>query len=229
MRVSWRGLLALSPPAGFFVLAVGIVLGLAGVTVWLFADHHGSAAIKVALAAGFMVAAAVAAVRTALAARPAPRGAPLTRADQPELWREIDELAVLAGTRTPDDVRLTPDVNPGVREEPNLLGLRAGPRHLEIGLPLLAGTDIRLSGRPTGSGSCRERSGWPPRRSSAGRSAAADRLAAGDGPGRRARAGPAQQRADPGGGGAGPGVHGAARADRIAHGQVRGGGVGVSV
>lgn len=139
MRVSWRGLLALSLLAGFFVLAVGIVLGLLGVTVWLFADHHGSAAIKVALAAGFMVAAAVAAVRTALAARPAPRGAPLTRADQPELWREIDELAVLAGTRTPDDVRLTPDVNAGVWEEPNLLGLRAGPRHLEIGLPLLAG------------------------------------------------------------------------------------------
>ena len=136
MRVPWRGLLALSLLAGFFVLAVGIVLGLFGLALWLMVNHHGS--LVVWLAAIGMSAVLVKAVRAALVVRIEPQGAPLTERDQPALWREIHELAVLAGTRPPDDVRLTAVVNAGVWEEPRLLGLRAGERHLEIGLPLLA-------------------------------------------------------------------------------------------
>lgn len=142
MRVSWRGLLALSLLAGFFVVAAGIVLGLAGFAIWSFAEGHGGAAIKLVIGAVIVGMAVVTAVRSALAIRHEPGGVPLTRHDQPVLWQTVDELAAVAGTRGPDDIRLVPEVNASVSEEAKLLGLRSGRRYLQIGLPLLAGMSV---------------------------------------------------------------------------------------
>src|SRR4030088_1883525 len=53
-------------------------------------------------------------------------GVPLTRPRQPHLWELVDELAEVAGTRGPDELLLTPEVNAGVQEDGLLLGLRPG-------------------------------------------------------------------------------------------------------
>ncbi|WP_369225018.1 M48 family metalloprotease [Streptomyces sp. R39] len=75
----------------------------------------------------------------------APPGLPVTAADEPRLWALLRELAAATGTRAPDAVVLTGDVNAAVSEEPRLLGLRPGPRRLYLGVPLLTGlTEARL-------------------------------------------------------------------------------------
>jgi Zn-dependent protease with chaperone function len=51
----------------------------------------------------------------------------------------VRRLADVAGTRPPDEIYLTSDVNAGVMEETRLLGLVAGRRRMFIGAPLLAG------------------------------------------------------------------------------------------
>ena len=75
----------------------------------------------------------------------APPGLPVTAADEPRLWALLRELAAATGTRAPDAVVLTGDVNAAVSEQPRLLGLRPGPRRLYLGVPLLTGlTEARL-------------------------------------------------------------------------------------
>ncbi|HEU5472072.1 MAG TPA: M48 family metalloprotease [Actinophytocola sp.] len=66
-------------------------------------------------------------------------GVRLTEAAQPELWGLVRKLAVVAGTRPPDEIYLTAEVNAAVMEETRLLGLIAGTRRMFIGAPLLAG------------------------------------------------------------------------------------------
>ncbi|MER7188017.1 M48 family metalloprotease, partial [Streptomyces hyaluromycini] len=68
-----------------------------------------------------------------------PPGLPVTEADEPRLWVLVRELAAAMGTRAPDAVVLTGDVDAAVSEEPRLLGLRPGPRRLHLGVPLLTG------------------------------------------------------------------------------------------
>ncbi|WP_112469243.1 M48 family metallopeptidase [Streptomyces triticisoli] len=66
-------------------------------------------------------------------------GLPVTEADEPRLWALVRELADTAGTRAPDRIVLTGDVNAGVTERPRLLGLLPGPRRLHLGIPLMTG------------------------------------------------------------------------------------------
>ncbi|WP_406439968.1 M48 family metalloprotease [Streptomyces sp. NBC_00631] len=74
-----------------------------------------------------------------------PPGLPVTAADEPRLWALVRELAAATGTRAPDTIVLTGDVNAAVSEEPRLLGLLPGPRRLYLGVPLLTGlTEGRL-------------------------------------------------------------------------------------
>ncbi|MFD8810256.1 M48 family metallopeptidase [Streptomyces sp. NPDC059627] len=74
-----------------------------------------------------------------------PPGLPVTEADEPRLWALVRELAAATGTRAPDAVVLTGDVDAAVGEEPRLLGLLPGPRCLYLGVPLLTGlTEARL-------------------------------------------------------------------------------------
>ncbi|MGW0602872.1 M48 family metalloprotease [Streptomyces sp. NPDC002640] len=68
-----------------------------------------------------------------------PPGVPLTEEAEPRLWAVVRDLADAAGTRAPDTIVLTADVNASVMERPRLGGLLPGRRSLHIGLPLLTG------------------------------------------------------------------------------------------
>jgi Zn-dependent protease with chaperone function len=68
-----------------------------------------------------------------------PPGVPLTEEAEPRLWAMVRELAEAAGTRAPDTIILTADVNASVMERPRLGGLLPGRRSLHLGLPLLTG------------------------------------------------------------------------------------------
>lgn len=142
MRVPLRAAAALVLLLGFFVLVLALTVGLAAFAVWLFAGGHGPAGIKVGFAAAAVAIAVGAAVRKVLKVTNEPYGAQLTRAEYPVLWRTVDELAVAADTRGPDDIRLVPEVNAAVWEDSRLLGLKSGKRYLMIGLPLLAGLNV---------------------------------------------------------------------------------------
>ncbi|MEU5694753.1 M48 family metallopeptidase [Actinosynnema sp. NPDC020468] len=138
-----RAFLAVAMLVGFFVIVLGLVLGLGTLTVLGFTVGHSAAAgIKAGFFTLVVVAALGGALYKAIRLRQEPEGVPLTRAGQPELWRVVDELAVVAGTRSPDDIRLVPEVNAAVWEKTGWLGLKPGPRYLMIGLPLLAGLSV---------------------------------------------------------------------------------------
>jgi Zn-dependent protease with chaperone function len=130
-----RAALALVMLAGFFVLAVALAGGLTAIAVWRFSvgDPEGGAWMLV-VAIGLGGPALWATLR-ALFARPEPSGFPMARDAHPELWRHVDELAQVAGTRGPDDIRLVDGANAAVWE-------RRGVRYLELGLPLVAGLSV---------------------------------------------------------------------------------------
>ncbi|MFH8471503.1 M48 family metallopeptidase [Streptomyces sp. NPDC018000] len=67
------------------------------------------------------------------------RGLRVDNTQQPRLWALVRDLADQAGTRAPDDIVLTDQVNASAVEHTRLLGLVAGRRRLFVGIPLLAG------------------------------------------------------------------------------------------
>jgi Zn-dependent protease with chaperone function len=127
--------------AGFFVLLLGI-LGLLvfGGVYGIATGHLGG--FKLAILAVIVAVAIGTALWKVLKIKQEPYGAKVERAEQPGLWQMIDELAVAANTRGPDEVRIVPEVNAAVWEESHLLGLRSGRRYMMIGLPLLAGLSV---------------------------------------------------------------------------------------
>ncbi|MEV6239320.1 M48 family metalloprotease [Lentzea sp. NPDC051838] len=130
-----RAVLALVMLAGFFVLAVALAGGLTAIAIWRFTigDVEGGAwMLVVAVALGGP---ALWATVRAIFARPEPSGFALSRDTHQDLWRHVDELAGLAGTRAPDDIRLIDGANASVWE-------RRGVRYLELGLPLVAGLSV---------------------------------------------------------------------------------------
>ncbi len=142
MGVKLRAGLGVVLLVGFFVLMLGIVGGLLFVAVLGLTTGHLVGGVKVGAIAVFAAIAVGTALWKVLKIKQEPYGARLERAEQPELWAMIDELAVAANTRGPDDVRIVPEVNAAVWEESHLLGLRSGKRHMMIGLPLLAGLSV---------------------------------------------------------------------------------------
>ncbi|GAA0486950.1 M48 family metalloprotease [Streptomyces sp. NPDC046215] len=140
MSASPRALRALVLLAGFYLVALvvlGVLLG-ADVAAWVWAPAP--VAVKVT-------------VFSALLGYPVLRGAfalgastggdkealPVTEADQPELWAAVRSLAERSGTRPPDEILLTGEVNAAVSEDARLLGLLPGRRRLYLGVPLLTG------------------------------------------------------------------------------------------
>jgi len=143
MSTRLRAVVAVLTLAGFYVTALLVIAGLGALTVLAFRSGTGPLAGKL----GFVTIAAVVGVVVALwkvaRARPEPPSGPvLLRAEAPELWAIVDELAVLTGTRAPDEIRLAPDVNAGVMEDARLLGLVGGTRRMVLGVPLLHGLSV---------------------------------------------------------------------------------------
>ncbi|MBL1081276.1 M48 family metalloprotease [Streptomyces actinomycinicus] len=146
MGATLRALRALVLLLGFYLLSLGLLAALIGLDVLVFTWGHGPLTVKV----GFItVLLAIPVVRGMLMLR-TPKGddgagIQVTEADEPRLWALVRELAAEAGTRAPDRILLTGDVNAAVSEDPRLLGLLPGRRRLFLGVPLLTGlTEAQL-------------------------------------------------------------------------------------
>jgi hypothetical protein len=131
--IAARARVAVALLVGFYVmivvlLAAVLVVGFAGLVLSRYIFWTAVFVDLIILSA---------AVQVFVARPPSPTGVRLTAARAPELWHVVRGLAVRAGTREPDEIRLV--ATPGVRvvEEAGLLGLRDGWRTLEIGAPLL--------------------------------------------------------------------------------------------
>ncbi|MDR7301555.1 M48 family metallopeptidase [Haloactinomyces albus] len=141
MRGPWRAVLALALHTGFFALPIGLVVGLLGIALLTYRYdpdnglRAGLAALPVACLIGL-------GLRTVLRTHMRPRGVSLDRSAQPQLWAAVEHIADEAGTEEPGRVRITSTPEVCLRADTTLLGLRTRRRHLEVGLPLIAGLDV---------------------------------------------------------------------------------------
>jgi len=128
---------------GFYVVCLGIVAGLGALSAYLWQEHLGVAAAKLSYVTLAVGAAVLLALWRVIRARPEPMpGLQVTEAQAPHLWQMVRELAGLANTRTPDEIRLIPIVNAAVTEDSRLLGLIGGQRRLYLGIPLVQGLTV---------------------------------------------------------------------------------------
>ncbi|WP_370945245.1 M48 family metallopeptidase [Amycolatopsis sp. cg5] len=139
MKFSVRAATAVALLAGFPALVLALVGGLVAFEV--FAFRH---SIFVAIKLGIITVPATYALLKGLLSvvkrtGDEVEGVLLTEAAQPELWALVRRLAVIAGTRPPDEIYLTGEVNAAVAEQTRWLGLRVLKRRMFIGAPLLAG------------------------------------------------------------------------------------------
>ncbi|MFB7453076.1 M48 family metallopeptidase [Streptomyces sp. NPDC056194] len=142
MGATLRAVRALVLLSGFYLLGLGL-LALLGAADWA-AVLWAPAAIRikiliVSVLLAIPVVRGMAMLRTPRDEEPG--GVLVTEADEPRLWATVRELAHEVGTRAPDEIRLTADVNAAVTEDARLLGLLGGVRRLYLGLPLMAGLD----------------------------------------------------------------------------------------
>jgi Zn-dependent protease with chaperone function len=143
MSTTLRAALSILMLAGFYVLALAMVAGLGAATVWAFSEHAGGGAAKLGYFTIIVAIGLVVALWKVARAKPAPEpGLVLSPADAPELWTTVRELADVAQTRVPDEIRLIADVNAAVSEDTRLLGLIGGKRRLYVGVPLLQGLNV---------------------------------------------------------------------------------------
>ncbi|MEU9150986.1 M48 family metallopeptidase [Streptomyces sp. NPDC048417] len=146
MGATLRALRALVLLCGFYLLGLVLLAALAALDVASVTWAHGAVTGKIVLVS---VVLAIPVVRGMFMLRTpegdGPVGLAVTEAAEPRLWALVRELAVATGTRAPDTIVLTGDVNAAVSENPRLLGLRPGPRSLYLGVPLLTGlTEAQL-------------------------------------------------------------------------------------
>ncbi|MFE7456331.1 M48 family metallopeptidase [Streptomyces sp. NPDC057554] len=140
MGPTLRATRALVLLAGFYLLGLVLLAALAAVD-WAAAVHTpGPFALKVFLVSAVL---AVPIVRGMFMLRtPADEDMPGVRVDdshEPRLWQTVRDIAQQVGTRAPDEILLTGDVNATVSEDARFLGLVGGTRRLHIGLPLMTG------------------------------------------------------------------------------------------
>ncbi|WP_030335053.1 M48 family metallopeptidase [Streptomyces sp. NRRL B-1381] len=126
--------------AGFYLLGLFLLAALAAAD-WAAAVHTpGPFALKVFIVSAVL---ALPIVRGMFMLRTPPyEDVPGVRVDEsrePRLWQTVRDIAQQIGTRAPDEILLTGDVNAAVSEDSRLLGLAGGTRRLRIGLPLMAG------------------------------------------------------------------------------------------
>ncbi|MEU8779029.1 M48 family metallopeptidase [Streptomyces sp. NPDC048606] len=142
MGASLRTLRTLVLLCGFYLLSF-VLLALLGLMDW--AAHSwlpayiggkiiiGSIVLAVPIVRGVFM------LRTPKAG-PEP-GVLATEEHEPALWQVVRETAAQVGTRAPDEIVLTDEVNASVAEDSRLLGLLPGTRRLHLGLPLMTGLD----------------------------------------------------------------------------------------
>lgn len=135
--VTGRAVLSLILLMGFYVLAAGVLTGLYALNALVLTA---TGRLYFALVA-FSILTALAVLRgvTSVLRRvpDAEEGVAVTRPQQPGLWALVEQVSGEMGTRAPDELRVTSDVNAYVSEAGGLLGLRRGRRRMVIGLGLL--------------------------------------------------------------------------------------------
>ncbi|WP_213450373.1 M48 family metallopeptidase [Rhizomonospora bruguierae] len=138
MSAALRAAVTVAMLVGFYVLGL-VQLAVAGLLLfWIWTHLHGAGAAKLSWLLIVGVGAVVVGLWRAIRATPGePEGLPVTPEQAPELWRLVHDMAVEAGTRAPDEIRLVAEVNAAVTEDTELLGLVAGRRRLYLGVPLL--------------------------------------------------------------------------------------------
>src|SRR4051812_14116062 len=109
MKTTIRAVISVGLLAGFYLLAVALIGGLAWVTIWLFQEHAGAVAGKLAYVTIAVAAGLVVAFWKILRAKPGePEGLPLHPQEARGLWDAAHDLAHRVGTRAPDEIRLIP-------------------------------------------------------------------------------------------------------------------------
>ncbi|MFF8741140.1 M48 family metallopeptidase [Streptomyces californicus] len=126
--------------AGFYLLGLFLLAALAAAD-WAAAVHTpGPFALKVFIVSAVL---ALPIVRGMFMLRTPPYedvpGVQVDEGREPRLWQTVRDIAQQIGTRAPDEILLTGDVNAAVSEDSRLLGLAGGTRRLRIGLPLMTG------------------------------------------------------------------------------------------
>ncbi|KRC63381.1 hypothetical protein ASE12_00560 [Aeromicrobium sp. Root236] len=140
MKYTVRAALAVALLIGFYVVAIGVAAGL----IFLVVEAARVGLSGFALAKiGFVVVIVAFGIFKGLFSRTkdtsGPAGVLVSDRDQPGLWSEVRELAGAVGTRSPDEIRLVPQVNAAVSEDAKFLGLISGTRRMYIGVPLVLG------------------------------------------------------------------------------------------
>ncbi|WP_189307224.1 M48 family metallopeptidase [Streptomyces albospinus] len=122
-----------------FLLVVLLLVGLmVAATVWRFSEGDDLGGLKLTVfTVVVVVAVCLSFVRALRAVKEPPEGVSVTRADAPELWEIMDDLAEAMQSRPPDEVLLIAKANAHVAEASPLLGLFPGRRYLCLGTPLL--------------------------------------------------------------------------------------------
>ncbi|GAA3339429.1 M48 family metallopeptidase [Amorphoplanes nipponensis] len=128
---------------GFYVIALIQAALVLALVVWIAVEGHLGAGIKLGFPLLVAVGATFVGLWRAIRTRPEPlHGLIVAPHDAPELWGLVQHLATEVGTRTPDEIRLVPEVNAAVSEDTRLLGLIGGRRRLYLGMPLLQALSV---------------------------------------------------------------------------------------
>ncbi|WP_175411811.1 M48 family metalloprotease [Streptomyces sp. TRM64462] len=146
MGASLRALRALVLLAGFYLVGLFLLAVLAGIDWAAALWAPSSLAVKLYVVSVLL---AVPVVRGMFMLRTpkddGAHGVLVTDAQEPRLWQAVRELAEQVGTRAPDEIRLTADMNAAVSEDARFMGLLGGTRRLYLGLPLMTGlTEAQL-------------------------------------------------------------------------------------
>jgi Zn-dependent protease with chaperone function len=128
---------------GFYVIALIQLAVVLAFVVWISVVGNVGVGIKLGLPLLFAVGATAVGLWRAIRTRSEPlHGLIVAPHDAPELWGLVRSLATEVGTRTPDEIRLVPEVNAAVSEDAKLLGLVGGRRRLYLGMPLLQALSV---------------------------------------------------------------------------------------
>ncbi|QMU67633.1 M48 family metallopeptidase [Streptacidiphilus sp. P02-A3a] len=148
-RAALRGLRALAPPIGFYLLTVALLAGVLGLDLAIIgaAGNHSQLVPAevwgISAIVGCVLLYGLYAVR---GANHRAEGLRVSRQQQPQLWRLVEQTARSVGVRAPHALWLTDDDGLAAWQNPRLLGLLPTRHRLSIGVPLLVGlTEAELT------------------------------------------------------------------------------------
>jgi len=134
-----RALLAVLVLVGFYVLSLGVVGSLITASVMLHMTGGSLALLDITtIATTVAVVPAVFALDRRVRDFRRQGCLAVSREEQPQLWRLVEELASAAGSEPPASLLISADTNAGVLQTGSFLGLLPGRRTMVLGLPLVA-------------------------------------------------------------------------------------------